>query len=85
MSSSTQTSILIVDDVPNNLHLLRETLQGQGYKVRSCTTGAMALRGAKAAVTDLILLDIKLPDYDGYEICQQLKADEQTTHIPVIF
>jgi CheY-like chemotaxis protein len=45
----------------------------------------MALRGAKAAVTDLILLDIKLPDYDGYEICRQLKADEQTTHIPVIF
>ena len=58
ISSSPQASILIVDDVPNNLRLLRETLQEQGYKVRSCTTGAMALRGARADVTDLILLDI---------------------------
>ncbi|WP_013322603.1 EAL domain-containing protein [Gloeothece verrucosa] len=78
-------SILIVDDLPDNLRLLRDTLKGQGYKVRSCTTGAMVLRGAKAAVTDLILLDIKLPDMDGYEICRQLKADEQTASIPVIF
>lgn len=45
----------------------------------------MALRGAKAAKPDLILLDIKLPDADGYEICKQLKADEQTADIPVIF
>ena len=85
MSSCTKGSILIVDDLPDNLRLLRDTLQGQGYKVRSCTTGAMALRGAKAAETDLILLDIKLPDYDGYEVCRQLKADEQTAQIPIIF
>jgi CheY-like chemotaxis protein len=85
MTSCTKSSILIVDDLPDSLRLLRDTLQGQGYKVRSCTTGAMALRGAKAAETDLILLDIKLPDYDGYEVCRQLKADEQTAHIPVIF
>ncbi len=78
-------SILIVDDLPDNLRVLRDTLQAEGYKVRSCTTGAMALRGAKAAATDLILLDIKLPDYDGYEVCRQLKADEKTAHIPVIF
>ena len=85
MTSCTKGSILIVDDLPDNLRLLRDTLQGQGYKVRSCTTGAMALRGAKAAETDLILLDIKLPDYDGYEVCRQLKADEQTAQIPIIF
>lgn len=78
-------SILIVDDLPDNLRLLRDTLKGQGYKVRSCITGAMVLRGAKAAITDLILLDVKLPDIDGYEICRQLKADAQTASIPVIF
>jgi two-component system, cell cycle sensor histidine kinase and response regulator CckA len=78
-------NILIVDDLPDNLRLLRDTLQGEGYKIRSCTTGAMALRGSKAAQTDLILLDIKLPDCDGYEVCRQLKANEQTAHIPVIF
>ncbi|ACK65412.1 response regulator receiver modulated diguanylate cyclase/phosphodiesterase with PAS/PAC sensor(s) [Rippkaea orientalis PCC 8801] len=85
MTDSTKGCLLIVDDLPDNLRLLRDTLQGQGYKVRSCITGMMALRAAKAAVTDLILLDIKLPDYDGYEICRRLKADEQTAHIPVIF
>ncbi len=85
MTFLSQGSILIVDDLPDNLRLLRDTLKKQGYKVRSCTTGTMVLRGAKAAVTDLILLDIKLPDYNGYEICRQLKADEQTANIPVIF
>ncbi len=78
-------SILVVDDSLDNLRLLRDTLQGQGYKVRACDTGAMALRGASAAPTDLILLDIKLPDYDGYEVCQQLKADKATANIPIIF
>ncbi|WP_071818813.1 response regulator [Rippkaea orientalis] len=82
---SIRGNILIVDDVAANLRLVRDTLIHQGYTVRSCTRGAMALRGAKAAKPDLILLDIKLPDADGYEICKQLKADEQTADIPVIF
>lgn len=85
MGLSGQKSILVVDDDSENLRFLRDVLQGQGYKVRGCTTGSMALRGASAAPTDLILLDIKLPDYSGYEICKQLKADKKTAQIPIIF
>ena len=84
-SSPEKPCILVVDDSLDNLRLLRDTLQGQGYKVRACVTGAQALRAASSAPTDLILLDIKLPDYDGYEVCRQLKADPQTAAIPIIF
>lgn len=78
-------NILIVDDLPDNLRLLRDTLSEQGYKVRSATTGAMALRAAQSPATELILLDIKLPDMDGYEICRQLKSEARTADIPVVF
>jgi|JFJP01.1.fsa_nt_gi PAS domain S-box/diguanylate cyclase (GGDEF) domain len=78
-------NILIVDDLPDNLRLLRDILSEQGYKVRSATTGAMALRAAQSPATELILLDIKLPDLDGYEVCRQLKLDPRTADIPVIF
>ncbi|MEG4170470.1 MULTISPECIES: EAL domain-containing protein [unclassified Microcoleus] len=78
-------NILIVDDLPDNLRLLRDTLSAQGYKVRSATTGAMALRAAQLPSTELILLDIKLPDQDGYEVCLKLKSDERTADIPIIF
>ncbi|ELR96968.1 EAL domain-containing protein [Gloeocapsa sp. PCC 73106] len=77
--------ILIVDDLPDNLRLLKDALSERGYKVRSATTGAIALRASQAPSTELILLDIKLPDYDGYEVCRQLKANRQTADIPVIF
>jgi len=78
-------NILVVDDLPDNLRLLRDTLTKEGYKVRSATTGLMALRAAQSLSTELILLDIKLPDLDGYEVCRKLKADERTADIPVIF
>ncbi|MEG4503427.1 EAL domain-containing protein [Microcoleus sp. F6_B4] len=78
-------NILIVDDLPDNLRLLRDTLRQEGYKVRSAITGAMALRAAQSPSTELILLDIKLPDIDGYEVCRQLKSDERTAEIPIIF
>ncbi|MEG4348344.1 diguanylate cyclase [Microcoleus sp. LAD1_D3] len=78
-------NILIVDDLPDNLRLLGRTLSAHGYKVRCATTGAMAIRAAQSPWTELILLDIKLPDFDGYEVCKQLKSDEQTTGIPIIF
>jgi diguanylate cyclase (GGDEF)-like protein len=83
--TSHQGDILIVDDLPDNLRLLRDTLSEEGYKVRSATTGAMALRAAQSPSTELILLDIKLPDLDGYEVCRKLKSDERTADIPVIF
>lgn len=77
--------ILIVDDVPENLHLLSSTLTDAGYEVRGVVTGRMAKLAARSATPDLILLDIRLPDLSGYEVCQQLKADPLTHDIPVIF
>lgn len=78
-------NILVVDDTPDNLRLLSSTLTERGYKVRSVINGAMALMGAQAAPPDLIMLDIKMPDMDGYEVCQRLKVLDQTREIPVIF
>jgi two-component system, sensor histidine kinase and response regulator len=78
-------NILIVDDTPDNLRLLSSTLTKDGYKVRSVINGAMALMGAQAAPPDLIVLDIKMPDMDGYEVCQHLKQEPKTREIPVIF
>ncbi|AFY79142.1 signal transduction histidine kinase [Pleurocapsa sp. PCC 7327] len=78
-------NILIVDDTPDNLRLLSSVLTDSGYKVRCAIDGAMALMGAQAAPPDLIMLDIKMPQIDGYEVCQQLKADDRTREIPIIF
>jgi phosphoserine phosphatase RsbU/P len=78
-------SILIVDDAPANLRLLAEMLTARGYRVRAVTGGDRALISARAAPPDLILLDIRMPAMNGYEVCQQLKAEQQTCHIPVIF
>ena len=84
-SEATKGNILIVDDTPENLRVLSTTLSEQGYKVRGVVSGQMALRVVRSAAPDLILLDIKMPDMDGYEICELLKADQQTSEIPVIF
>ncbi|AFZ31343.1 response regulator receiver modulated diguanylate cyclase/phosphodiesterase with PAS/PAC sensor(s) [Gloeocapsa sp. PCC 7428] len=78
-------TILIVDDVPENLRVLSKTLLGQGYQVRCAKNGAMALMGANTAPPDVILLDIKMPDLDGYEVCRRLKASPTTRDIPVVF
>ena len=77
--------ILIVDDVPDNLRLLSTTLSQQGYKVRCAKNGLMALMGAQNELPHLILLDINMPDMNGYQVCQQLKNDRATRDIPVIF
>lgn len=77
--------IMIVDDTPENLKILMGVLKDEGYKVRAVLSGQMALTAARAAVPDLILLDINMPDMNGYEVCGQLKADAQLQHIPVIF
>jgi PAS domain S-box-containing protein len=78
-------NILVVDDTPNNLRLLSAMLTEQGYEVRRVINGQMALKTAEANPPDLILLDIKMPDMNGYEVCQHLKASERTREIPVIF
>ncbi|EDX86569.1 PAS fold family [Synechococcus sp. PCC 7335] len=80
-----KADILVIDDTPENLHLLSTMLSERQYKVRSVTKGSTGLRGAIAAPPDLILLDINMPEMNGYEVCEQLKAHETTCDIPVIF
>jgi PAS domain S-box-containing protein len=80
-----KANILVIDDTPENLYLLASMLTEQGYKVRSVTKGAAGLRGAQAAPPDLILLDINMPEMNGYEVCQSLKNSDRTCDIPVIF
>lgn len=78
-------SILAVDDTLENLDVLDELLTAQGYEVRRAINGAMALRAVAAEPPELILLDIMMPDMDGYEVCNQLKASHETWTIPIIF
>lgn len=86
MSEQTPTAnILVVDDTPANLQLLTGMLKEKGYRTRPCPNGTAALRAAAAEPPDLILLDINMPDIDGYEVCRRLKADDTLKEIPVIF
>lgn len=78
-------NILVVDDTPANLRLLSEILTRQGYKVRPVPNGKLALSAAQRLPPDVILLDIMMPEMNGFEVCEQLKADERTRDIPVIF
>lgn len=85
MKSPHETNILIVDDTPDNLRLLFNLLSEQGYRVRPVPSGPMALGAAQREPPDLILLDIMMPDMDGYAVCKALKADDCTRDIPIIF
>lgn len=88
MKSSSQREnfkILVVDDLLENLRLLANLLTAEGYSVRKAPDGTMALSNIPRFQPDLILLDIMMPDMDGYEVCQQLKANEQFKDIPIIF
>lgn len=77
--------ILVVDDNPANLNLLTEMLSGRGYEVRLASNGKLALLSVAAELPDLILLDVMMPDMDGFEVCTRLKADAHTCEIPIIF
>jgi diguanylate cyclase (GGDEF)-like protein len=83
--SSFSGNILIVDDIADNLRVLSASLIERGYQVRCAKNGTMALITAKKNPPQLILLDIKMPDMDGYQVCEKLKADEVTKDIPIIF
>lgn len=82
--SSKNPTILIVDDTPLNLDILKNILSTE-YDVKLAINGEVALRVAQKTLPDLILLDIMMPNMNGYEVCQQLKLDPRTAHIPVIF
>ncbi|PSB40039.1 hybrid sensor histidine kinase/response regulator [filamentous cyanobacterium Phorm 46] len=78
-------NILVVDDTPENLRLLSTMLTHRGYAPRCVINGQMALRACNSNPPDLILLDIMMPEMNGYEVCQHLKSEPKTRDIPVIF
>lgn len=78
-------NILVVDDTPENLRLLSTMLTHRGYAPRCVINGQMALRACNSNPPDLILLDIMMPEMNGYEVCQHLKSEPKTREIPVIF
>ena len=80
-----QGNIMVVDDNPANLKLLEDMLRQHGYEVRSFPRGRLALAAAEQEPPDLILLDINVPEMNGYEVCQQLKSNAGLAGIPVIF
>jgi CheY-like chemotaxis protein len=80
-----RANILLVDDNPDSLRLLSLILTRVGYSVRPATDGHQALTAAQSTPPDLILLDIMMPGMDGYDVCEQLKANESTRDIPIIF
>src|SRR5262245_15177866 len=77
--------ILIVDDAPSNLDILSAVLEAQGYEILVAATGQAALTIAARALPDLILLDIMMPEVDGFTICRRLKEDATLQDTPVIF
>ena len=77
--------ILVVDDTPENLNLLSQMLFKAGYQVRAARNGPRALESVQTALPDMILLDVMMPDMDGYTVCRYLKEDERTRNIPIIF
>lgn len=84
MSESKKQTILIVDDTPVNIDILDGILESD-YQIKAATTGKLALKIAKTQNPDLILLDVMMPEIDGYEVWHKLKAEEQTKNIPIVF
>lgn len=80
-----QSQILVVDDTPANLQLLTNLLSGHGYTAYPASDGRLALEFVRKKMPDLILLDIRMPGMDGFEVCRRLKEDEKSRDIPVIF
>ncbi len=85
MINPESVSILIVDDTPINLRILSTILSKKGYKIRQALRGKLALMTIEKDAPDIILLDISMPEMDGYEVCSQIKANPITYEIPVIF
>ena len=80
-----RSTILVVDDTLGSLKMLVEILQAEGCQVRPANSGALALTAVSSWLPDLVLLDVRMPGMDGFEVCRQLKAQERTRDIPVIF
>src|SRR5499427_10321860 len=76
--------ILVVDDVPANVKLLEARLSAEYFDVMTASNGAEALAICRRAECDIILLDVMMPDMDGFEVCRRLKSNPATHHIPVV-
>ena len=85
LSKIQNTFILIVDDTPKNIQLLGTVLKNVGYKIIVASNGIQALGILEKIKPDLILLDVMMPDLDGYETCKRIKESEKLKNIPVIF
>ena len=85
MPEDYKAGILIVDDVVANLKVLEGLLSSEGYKCRVARNGTSALRAAESRPPDLIMLDITMPEMDGYEVCERLQSTEGVKHVPIIF
>ena len=80
-----QRTILVVDDISTNRKILERALRSAGYAVRQATSGSHAIELIQESAPDLILLDIGMPDLDGYAVCETIKQDETLKDIPIIF
>jgi len=78
-------NILLVDDKPANLMLLEKMLTARGYKARLVLSGKLALEAARDEAPDLVILDINMPEMNGYEVCEKLKSEDKLKDIPVVF
>ena len=85
INKNSEATILIVDDAPANVELLMGILKEKGYKPRAAISGKLAIQAAQKNPPSLILLDINMPEMNGYQVCEQIKADPSLTDIPVIF
>ncbi|MDP3131402.1 MAG: response regulator, partial [Burkholderiaceae bacterium] len=83
--SRPSTVVLLVDDVPDNVAMLHDALDDAGYTVLVALDGESALRRARQALPDVVLLDAVMPGMDGFEVARRLKADPATAHIPILF
>jgi len=79
-----QKKILVIDDQPDNVFLLQDRLNREGIKVFTAYDGTSGIAKAEAEQPDLILLDVMMPDIDGFEVCAQISISETTKHIPII-
>ncbi len=84
MSADRGAKILVVDDVPQNVRLLEAVLTSHGYSVSSASSGSEALEKVEVELPDLVLLDIQMPEMDGYEVCRRLRANPATQFLPVV-
>jgi len=83
--STRPASLLLVDDTLENLRVLGNMLGQEGYEVRPISSGRQALQAVEHDPPDLVLLDVSMPDMDGYEVCRQLRAKDHLKDVPVIF